>query len=164
MNRPDDWQVTAYALGELSERERVDVETAAAADPAVRAALDDATAAAGVLTAALRTELVADAGPALDSAQRAAILERASNGAPVLSLTSRLRRWGLFAATAAAVMVGAFVWVGRPIVKMAHDSSRRSRRRWRAGRSPPARRSGARCPCSASTRISAWGTCNRIAP
>ena len=127
MIRPDDWQVTAYALGELSERERVDVETAAAADPAVRSALDEAAAAAGVLTAALRKELVADAGPALDSAQRAAILERAANGAPVLSLTSRLRRWGLFAATAAAVMVGAFVWASQPIVKIS-DISQVSRR------------------------------------
>ena len=121
--RPDDPAVTAYALGELSGAERADVESAAAADPAVRAAIDEATAAAGVLTVALKQELSSDAGPVLDSAQRAAILERAASGAPILSLTSRLRRWGLFAATAAAVMAGAFLITSQPILKITDISS-----------------------------------------
>ena len=109
--RADDPALTAYVLGELTDAERAEVECAAEADPAVRAALDEAAAAAGVLTIALKQESSSDAGPVLDSTQRAAVLERAATGAPVLTFTSRLRRWGLFAATAAAVMVGAFAWV-----------------------------------------------------
>ncbi len=114
MIRQDDPMLTAYVLGELSPAERAEVDLAAASDPAVRAAIDEAVAAAGVLTTALKQEQSSDAGPVLDSSQRAAILERAASGAPILSLTSRLRRWGLFAATAAAVMVGAFLWVNQP--------------------------------------------------
>ena len=105
---PDDEAVTAYALGELPDAERAALDAAATTDPALRAALDEATATAGLLASALRSQSGSDAGPVLDSSQRAAILARAAEGAPVLSFSARLRRWGLFAATAAAVLTGAF--------------------------------------------------------
>jgi anti-sigma factor RsiW len=62
--RADDPALTAYVLGELSDAERAEVESAAEADPAVRAALDEAAAAAGVLAIALRSR------PRFDAARR----------------------------------------------------------------------------------------------
>jgi len=53
---PDDPRLTAYALDELEGDERAQVAAAVAADPSLRAAVDEIRATAGRLTAALKAE------------------------------------------------------------------------------------------------------------
>ncbi|MFA5057835.1 MAG: von Willebrand factor type A domain-containing protein [Opitutaceae bacterium] len=53
---PDDPRLTAYALGELEDDERVRIEAAVAADPALQAAVQEIRATAGRLSAALEAE------------------------------------------------------------------------------------------------------------
>jgi hypothetical protein len=58
---PDDPRLTAYALDELEGEERAQVAAAVAADPSLRAAVDEIRAAAGRLTAALKVEPLPEA-------------------------------------------------------------------------------------------------------
>jgi Ca-activated chloride channel family protein len=53
---PDDPRLTAYALGELAGDERAEIEAALAADPALRAAVEDVRALAAQLEGALAKE------------------------------------------------------------------------------------------------------------
>lgn len=68
----DDPRLTAYALGELPEAERAEVEALLRDDPAARAALEETASLAGLL----KEELRAEPGPRLSPDQRAAVVQR----------------------------------------------------------------------------------------
>ena len=103
----DDIQLTAYALGELSDAERADIEARLRTDPAAQAAVDDIRA----LAARLETELKSESAPALTDDQRRRILKTPAPGA---GRTVRFpwRRITGFAAVAAAVTLvfGGVLW------------------------------------------------------
>ncbi|HOO21611.1 MAG TPA: von Willebrand factor type A domain-containing protein [Kiritimatiellia bacterium] len=102
-----DIQLTAYALGELSEDERRAVEARIQADPALQAAVDEIRA----LAAQLETELAGEPAPALSDAQRQAILDASAGGGGRLARFPWRRLTG-FAAVAAAVTLvfGGVFW------------------------------------------------------
>ncbi|MGB2820395.1 MAG: transcriptional regulator, partial [Phycisphaerae bacterium] len=65
----DDAMLTAYALDELNEAGRAEVEARIAADSSARQAVEDARRVAGILG----DELAAEPAPQLTAAQRAAV-------------------------------------------------------------------------------------------
>lgn len=94
---PDDPRLTAYALDALDAADRAAVEAALAADPALRALVDETRAAAATLSAALPRD-----GASLTALQRQAILLRGT------ARPARLRRWTPFmlgSSAAAAVLL-----------------------------------------------------------
>ena len=93
----DDPRLTAYALDALDAADRAAVEAALAADPALRALVDETRAAAATLSAALPRD-----GASLTALQRQAILLRGT------ARPARLRRWTPFmlgSSAAAAVLL-----------------------------------------------------------
>lgn len=93
----DDPRLTAYALDALDVADRAAVEAALAADPALRALVDETRAAAATLSAALPRD-----GASLTALQRQAILLRGT------ARPARLRRWTPFmlgSSAAAAVLL-----------------------------------------------------------
>ncbi len=94
---PDDPRLTAYALDALDAADRAAVEAALAADPALRAVVDETRAAAATLSAALPRD-----GASLTALQRQAILLRGT------ARPARLRRWTPFmlgSSAAAAILL-----------------------------------------------------------
>jgi len=105
----DDAKLTAYALGELDEATRADVEARMAEDPAAREAVEETRRAAGIL----REELAAEPALKLTAAQRAAV--EANAAAAAAERQRRLRRRGLWlrvgtTAAAATVLIGLGAW------------------------------------------------------
>ena len=96
-----DRRLTAYALGELDEAERREVEALLAEDDAARQAVEEIRQLAGVLT----DELAAEPAPELKHEERQAL---ASARKP----RRRIRLWvPLTSAAAAAVVVGGILWI-----------------------------------------------------
>ncbi len=94
----DEAKLTAYALGELSDKERAEVEARLAGDPAARRAVDEIRKVAGILTDELKTE----PAPKLTATQRQAVEARSAKP------RRRLRIWiPLSAAAAILIAVGA---------------------------------------------------------
>ncbi|HVG94105.1 MAG TPA: VWA domain-containing protein [Planctomycetota bacterium] len=101
MIRADDPRVTAYALGETDETDRLAVEAAMAADPEVREAVASVRATARTATEAL----AAGGAVALTDPQRAIVLaafETSRADAHLRAVPSRARRWAPFATGLAA--------------------------------------------------------------
>ena len=94
----EDWQVTAFALGELSGEEAQAIAVAVAADPALRQQVEDARRRAGVLA----ERLTADAGEPVEVAP---VPEPGPRPARIHRST-----WWFVAATAAACAVLAITW------------------------------------------------------
>lgn len=108
---PNDPRLTAYALGELTEAERVAFEQELTGDADARAEAGRIRNAAGILTETLDAE----ACPRLSVAQRQAVHERiapAGDGEPVFSW----KRFG-FAAGLATVIVLLAIIFGLPAIK-----------------------------------------------
>jgi Ca-activated chloride channel family protein len=101
MIRADDPRVTAYALGETDETDRLAVEAAMAADPEVREAVASVRATARTATEAL----AAEGAVALTDPQRASVLatfETSRADAHPRAVPPRARRWAPFATGLAA--------------------------------------------------------------
>jgi Ca-activated chloride channel family protein len=105
MIRADDPRVTAYALGEGDEAERLAVEAAMAVDPEVRDAVASVRAVAQAAAAALATH--APAG--LTDVQRTRVLRATARPARATAPVPTWRRWAAFGAAfgAAASLLAA---------------------------------------------------------
>ena len=133
----DDPKLTAYALGELDEPERAEVEALLRADPAAAAEV----AALRDFTARLRAELHGEKAPGLTDDQRAGVFAAArgevgdeprGGGAPVLGreetgrpVTNHFRTWLAMAACVAVAAMLAVMWIkGAPDkLRLASDES-----------------------------------------
>ncbi len=114
---PTDPKLTAYALGELDEKERAAVE--AALDDQARAEADKIRATAQLL----KQELANEPCPALDKSQREKIESAAMSPAnKIIPFRSKKFRWtvGLAAAAAIALMVGL------PMLQSSRETERRA--------------------------------------
>ena len=100
LNMPDDPRLTAYALGELDEADRLEVEALIANDPEAVRQLADILATARLLTDQLRDET----STGLDPEQRRAIEERLES--PMVAKPRR-RRWIRYALAASIVGLAA---------------------------------------------------------
>jgi Ca-activated chloride channel family protein len=121
----DDPRLTAYALGELDDAERGEVESALATSPELQAEVESIRQAAALFD----TSLQAEAGPTLTEAQRLAIHEQASAGSVELANRTTVakkiawrRAFIAFAATGIAVSLLATFLL--PAVHTARRASR----------------------------------------
>jgi len=114
---PDDPKWTAYVLGELSETERVQVETELESSAAAREVVEEIR----LATSLLRQELVAEGAPSLSPKQRNAIAV-----AVVPQRTWPLWRWAALAApVAAGVLVAVTLWFAPvPVPQLAVNEPR----------------------------------------
>lgn len=104
----NDARLTAYALGELDEAERVEIERLLAEHPELRGELAEVQSLAGML----RSEFVAEPRPSLTAEQRQSVLSASvpplSDLAPVsidVARRRRIRRWAIIGAEVAAGVV-----------------------------------------------------------
>jgi anti-sigma factor RsiW len=100
----DELKLTAYALGELQEGERADVEAHLEDDPAGRAHVDEVRTTARLLSGALAEE----EDVALTPLRHVAIERRLREGGDVdagARLLPRRRNWGLWASVAASTLI-----------------------------------------------------------
>src|ERR1700750_1155993 len=95
---PDDPRLTAYALNELDESERHEIDAHLLEDPAARRLVEEIRAASELLSAELKKE----SAPALKSEQRAAIQAKALFANP--QPTKRFN-WKPLVASVAALLV-----------------------------------------------------------
>ncbi len=102
----DDPRLTAYALGELDEFEREEIEAELKTDEAARQEVERIRRAAGIL----QEKLDAEPCPRLAPEQRAVIEERAAPATPLFPW-SRMLGWGVAAAT--VVLVAALLLPAR---------------------------------------------------
>ncbi|HKD99506.1 MAG TPA: von Willebrand factor type A domain-containing protein, partial [Planctomycetota bacterium] len=98
----DDPKITAYALGELDETDRAEMEAKLAATPRLADEVE-ATRAVGAL---LETTLRSEEGPQIGMARRAAIERRAAAPRPVRTMTLRLVA---VCGAAAAIVLGVYL-------------------------------------------------------
>src|SRR3712207_4600501 len=100
MNSHDETKLTAYALGELSEGDRAEVEAYLANDEAARREVEEIRKLAGVLTSELAAEIMPmpAAAPASAPAETKACPER-------LKINARRKSVGRLAVAAAACVV-----------------------------------------------------------
>ncbi len=98
-NEHDEAKLTAYALGELSEAERAEVEAQLASDPAAGREVEEIRKVAGILT----EELKAEPAPKLTSQQRKAVKAQAAKP------QRKLRIWIPLSAAASILIVVAFL-------------------------------------------------------
>lgn len=115
---PDDPRLTAYALGELDDADRAAVEAALAADPALRAVVDDIRGFSGQLQATLAAEPV----PASVKAPLAVVPPPPANVQSATKGWAKVLRfpgayYGL--ASAAAACFALVVWMQRDAVQEA---------------------------------------------
>lgn len=107
---PHDPRLSAYLLGELSAAEAAEIEQAAAAQPAVRAALDELKPVMALLYGTLPA---ASPAPALTAAQQARV--RAQSRQPAKVPASNIVRFVLPAlAAAACVAIGVSIFMQQP--------------------------------------------------
>lgn len=93
---PDDPRLTAYALGEIEDAERPEIEAGLASDPGARALVEEIRATARLLTETLHAE----AAPGLDLGRLQSIEDRlATDPAPAPKPAPR-RRWARWAVAA----------------------------------------------------------------
>lgn len=102
--QPEDPRLTAYVLGELSAAEAAEIEQAAAADPAVRMALEETVLVQRQLKDVLRTQ-----GAALLPEQRANLLEEFSRAEPVSPVPVKLPTRRVMLVTAAILGLGVII-------------------------------------------------------
>ena len=123
---PDNWKLTAYALGELDDQDRAEVEALLAESKDACKALEDIRRVAGMLS----QDLQAEPAPQLTDEQRKQIetrLASVSHQAP--QPTTRmlsLRRWRAPVALAASLaLVVTAGWLLVPSLQKARESTRR---------------------------------------
>ena len=121
-NRSDDPRLTAYALGELDEAERIALEAELAEDAAAAEALESIQRTAALLREELAGELEQEPAGSLSEADRAAIAGRGAGldrtgldrGGRVLSLQRGLLLVGGLAAAGVALTL----WLPRPLARL----------------------------------------------
>jgi secreted protein with Ig-like and vWFA domain len=109
-------RLTSYALGELDEATRIEVEKELAAHPDLQAELAEVQSLAGML----RSELAAEAQPSLTPEQQRSLLSQATTSSDLADAArrKRLRRWAIVGAEVAAgfaVMAGLVVFFRPPL-------------------------------------------------
>ena len=144
MNDPkilsDDPRLTAYALGELEDGEREQIEAAVAADPALQAAVADIQATAGRLTAALEAE-------PLPRAVRPVPIESYHTVRPARIF--RFPYWGVAAAAAAACIA-----VILALRELPHGPAAANRKGAQLAQATPAEKKAANAPIQGAVQPS----------
>lgn len=107
---PNDPKLTAYALGELDDTERAEIEAQLKESEATRQTVDEIRKTAALLT----RELKAEPAPALSDDQREAIVAKAKQvygGSKKLAPVKRLvlRRWWIPTSVAASLLIVGFI-------------------------------------------------------
>ena len=103
---PDEAKLTAFALGELDDSERAEIEARLAADPSLSAQLDEIRQVAGVLEDELGTESV----PELTPLQRERLSVEAARTRPTPRRSRRLWVGFSLGGIAALLVIGLAVW------------------------------------------------------
>jgi len=126
MINSDDPRLTAYALGELDDAERSEVESALATSPELQAEVESIRQTAALFD----TSLQADSGPALTEQQRLAIQEQFVAGSIALAghtTHAKGRRWHRYTVPVAAtgIVASLLIAILLPTVQSALESARR---------------------------------------